>query len=102
MASTDQHRRQTIQQAIARRPDATVNTSIDLWERLASVVIVTIGAEGFRMLFSRSIHTTRNLFPWMPEHTSDAAEHRFAVLRACLEEQVVAESSVASASLLNA
>jgi len=103
MASTDQHRLQTIQQAIAQRPDTMVNTSIDLWERLASVLILTIGAESFQMLFSRSVHTTGKIFPWMmPVHTFRAGEYRFTVLRTCLEGQGGAESSVASASLLNA
>src|SRR5476649_938876 len=103
MASTDQHRLQTIQQAIAQRPDTMVNTSIDLWERLASVLILTIGVDSFQMLFSRSVHTTGKIFPWMMrDQAGHAAEYRFAVLRTCLEGQAVAESSVASASLLNA
>lgn len=102
MASTTQHRLQTIQQAIAQRPDAMVNTSIDLWERLASVLILTIGADSFQMLFWRSVHTTGKIFPWLTrDHAGHAAEYRFAVLRTCLEGQAVAESSVASASLLN-
>jgi hypothetical protein len=103
MASTTQHRLLTIQQAIVQRPDAMVTASIDLWERLASVLILTIGADSFQMLFSRCVHATGRIFPWMiRDHAGHAAEYRFAVLRSCLEEQAVAESSVASASLLNA
>jgi hypothetical protein len=103
MASITQHRLQTIHQAIAQHPDAVVDTSIDLWERLASVLILTIGADSFQMLFSRSVNTTGKMFPWLiRDHAGHAVDYHFAVLRTSLEGQAVAESSVASASLLNA
>jgi len=103
MASIEHHRHQTIQLAIAQRPDAMVSTSIDLWERLASTLVLTIGEISFQSLFSRSVHATAKTFPWMmPGHAFHAAESEFAELRACLEVQGGEESSTASASLLNA
>jgi len=103
MASIDHHRHQSIQLAIAKYPDAMVNTSIDLWERLASTLVLTISEFGFQSLFSRSVHSTREIFPWMmPSRAFHAAESEFAGLRACLEEQGGTESSAASVSLLNA
>lgn len=63
MASIDQHRHKTIQLAISLRPDAMVNTSIDLWKKLASTLTLTIGEVGFQSLFSRSVHTTGKIFP---------------------------------------
>jgi len=98
----DHHRHQTIQLAIAQRPDAMVNTSIDLWERLASTLVLTIGTDGFQSLFSRSVHITGKTFPWMmPGHAFHAVESEFVGLRTCLEGQGSEESSAASASLLN-
>jgi len=103
MASINPHRHQTIQLVIAQRPDAVVNTSIDLWERLASTLILSIGEIGFQSLFSRNIHATAKTFPWMIlSHSIRAAESKFVELRTCLEGQGVEESSAASASLLNA
>jgi len=103
MAFIDQHRHQTVQLAIAQRPDAMVNTSIDLWERLASTLVLTIGEVGFQSLFSHSVHTTGRFFPWMmPGHAFHAAESDFVGLRTCLEGHGITESSAASASLLNA
>ncbi|WP_426072537.1 hypothetical protein [Janthinobacterium sp. DSP2-3-3] len=102
MASIPHHLHQTIQLAITQRPDAVVNTSIDLWKMLASTLKSTIGEVGFHTLFLRSVYTTGKTFPWMmPGHAFQAAESEFKKLRACLEGQVISESTAASASLLN-
>ena len=102
MASIAHHLHQKIQLAITQRPDAVVNTSIDLWKMLASTLNSTIGAVGFHTLFLRSVYTTGKTFPWiMPGHAFQAPDFEFEELRACLEGQVVTESSAASASLLN-
>lgn len=102
MASIDHHRHQTIQLAIAQRPDAMVNASIDLWMKLALTLTLTIGESGFQTLYSRSVYSTREIFPWMiPGRAFHATEPEFADLRACLEGQGITESSAASASLLN-
>ncbi|MGK5049627.1 hypothetical protein ACQ4WP_27580 [Janthinobacterium sp. GB4P2] len=102
MASIAHSLHQTIQLVITQRPDAVVNTSIDLWKMLASTLNSTIGEVGFHTLFLRSVYTTGKTFPWMmPGHAFQAAEFEFEKLRACLEGQVITESSAASASLLN-
>ena len=102
MASIEHHRHQTIQLAIKPPFEAMLNASIDLWQRLASTLNLTIGNVGFQTLFSRSVHTTRKTFPWMmPGCAFHAAKSQFIGLRTCLEGQGITESSAASASLLN-
>lgn len=102
MASIDDHWLQAIQLAITQRPDAMVNTSINLWKRLASTLNSNIGEVAFQALFLRSVNTTGKVFPWMmPTHVFHTAESDFEGLRTCLEGQGITESSIASSSLLN-
>lgn len=103
MVSINEYRHQTIELAILQHPSAMVNTTIDLWRRLASTVIMAIGEGGFQSLFSRSIHVTGRTFPWLtPGHSFHATESVFAGLRIALEEHNAAEASAASVHLFNA
>jgi hypothetical protein len=101
MASVNHHRH-WIQQMLAQRPDAMVNTSIDLWDELGAVLNLTVGEVAFQTLFSSSIRSAGKRFPWMTgRHVVPSVKLRFEVLRTCLEGQVITESSAASAFLLN-
>ena len=50
------HRGQFIGHALARDPEAIVNTSIELLELLANALIGIIGEQGFETLLFRSVH----------------------------------------------
>jgi len=80
-----------------------VNASIVLWKRLAVNLVGVIGDDCFLTLLSSSVHETRKMYPWMMlGQCINASEREFSGLRECLEAQTLAESSAASASLLNA
>ncbi len=87
--------------AVLRRPDAVVDVTIHLWERLATELIMIVGDGGFQSLYSRSLHLTGAAFPWMATaHPQQAADARFAGLRSSLEGQDAKKAGEASIALL--
>jgi hypothetical protein len=91
-----------ISSAVMQRPDAIVSVSIDLWERLASELIALVGEGGFQSLYSRSVHLTNAIYPWLaPSHRPQQVETRFAGLQLSLEGRDFTEASEASIALLS-
>ncbi|GAA4017094.1 hypothetical protein GCM10022212_10650 [Actimicrobium antarcticum] len=90
-----------IRRAVLQRPDELVGGTVHLWDRLASELISIIGENGFASLFARSVHVTRNRYPWIdsanPLQKSDA---RFSSLQLSLEGRDFTEASEASILLL--
>ncbi len=85
-----------------QRPEAIVDVTMQLWERLASELILLIGEGGFQSLYSRSLHLAGETYPWMLiRHPSQATDSRFAGLKMSLEEQGAAEAGEASIALLD-
>ena len=86
---------------MTQRRDATVDVTIDLWQRLASELISIIGEGGFESLFSRSVQLTSATYPWMaPVHARARTESQFPDLKASLSGREFTEASEASISLL--
>lgn len=87
-----------------QRPEAMLDVTISLWERLASELISIIGEGGFQSLYSRSVHITRVTFPWIvPSHPWQRTDSRFEDLKISFERQdftEVSEASEASITLL--
>jgi hypothetical protein len=84
-----------------QRPEAGLDVTIHLWERLASELISIIGEGGFQSLYSRSIHLTNVTFPWLVlSHSSQQTDSRFAGLKISLEGRDFTEASEASIALL--
>lgn len=84
-----------------QRPEAAVNITIDLWERLASELISIIGEGGFQALYSRSIHLAGATFPRLvSSHPPQQTDSRFAGLRMSFEGRESTETSEASITLL--
>jgi hypothetical protein len=84
-----------------RRPEAVVDVTIDLWERLAAELIAIIGEGGFQSLYSRSAHLVSATFPWMVlSHPWQQTDSRFADLKKSLEGREFEETSEASITLL--
>jgi hypothetical protein len=102
MATDDDSPRAIIGRALARDPDAIVNTSIDLLERLASGLIGIIGEQGFEALLFRSVHRVNLDFSWvMFDPRTRPADPEFNVLRRCLEKQDLVQAGAACALLFN-
>lgn len=102
MATADDSPRAIIGRALARDPDAIVNTSIELLERLANALIGIIGEHGFETLLFRSVHRVNLQFPWlMFDPRSRPADPEFHLLRRCLEDQDLAQAAAASVLLFN-
>lgn len=75
-----------------QRPDAVVDVTIFLWERLAIELISIIGEEGFQSLYVRSARLNSVAFPWLLlDHESPAysqsSDSRFAGLQMSLENR---------------
>src|SRR6185436_21127534 len=101
MAPINAPRHQMVRQAVMRRPEAVVDVTIDLWERLAAELIAIIGEGGFQSLYSRSAHLVSAAFPWMVlSHPWQQTDSRFADLRKSLEGREFEEASEASIALL--
>lgn len=101
MATTNIHRNQMIRQAVMKRPDAIVNTTIQLWEQLAAELISIIGEGGFQSLYARSLHLTSATYPWIvPGQPWQSGESRFAGLQKSLEGRDAAQASEAGIALL--
>jgi hypothetical protein len=90
-----------IRRAVTRRPEAILDVTVNLWERLASELISIIGEGGFQSLYSRSMHLTSATFPWLVlSHPWQRADSRFADLKISLEGRDFPEASEASITLL--
>lgn len=90
-----------IRRAIGDQPEALVDVSITLWEKLASQLVSIIGHGGFQSLYSRSVNLTSTKFSWIAEgEPSKVAVDGFASLRRSLEGREYAESRDASILLL--
>ncbi len=84
-----------------QRPDAVVEVTILLWERLAAELSSIIGEEGFQSLYARSGNLIRATFPWLLlDHASQSSASRFAGLQISLENRSLAEATEASKALL--
>lgn len=101
MASINVQRHQVVRRAVTQRPEAVVDVTIDLWERLAAELIALIGEGGFHSLYSRSAHLASATFPWMVlNHPWQQTDSRFADLKKSLEGRNFEEASEASIALL--
>lgn len=102
MATDDDSPQAIIGRALAREPEAIVNTSIELMELLANALIGIIGEQGFETLLFRSAHHVNLTYPWMMfDPRSRPADPEFNLLRRCFEGQDLAESTAASILLFN-
>ena len=101
MATIDAPRHQMIKRAVRQRPEAGLDVTIHLWERLASELISIIGEGGFQSLYARSIHLTKATFPWLVlSHPSQQTDSRFAALKTSLEGRDFTEACEASINFL--
>ena len=82
MGSIIDQRHDIVDKAVMQRPDALVDVTILLWERLAVELISIIGEEGFQSLYARSGHLIIVTYPWLLlDHGSQSSDSRFAGLQ---------------------
>lgn len=90
-----------IRTAVMQRPDAVVDVSILLWERLARELVSIIGNRGFQSLYKRSIGLTVAAFPWLEPCTLTPPNvSGFAELKQCLAAQDSSNAGEANTALL--
>lgn len=101
MGSIIDQRHDIVDKAVMQRPDALVDVTILLWERLAFELISIIGEEGFQSLYSRSGHLIIVAYPWLLlDYDSHSFVSRFAGLQMSLESRDFTEVGEASKALL--
>jgi hypothetical protein len=101
MATIDTQRHQAIRRAVTRRPEAVLDVTIVLWERLASELISIIGEGGFQSLYARSVLLASATFPWMVHtHPWQRTDSRFSDLKISFDGRDFTEISEASIALL--
>lgn len=84
-----------------QRPEAIVEVSIYLWERLAHELVSIIGEGGFQSLYKRSLHLAVPAFPWMTSCSSLVPNGSgLEELGRCLAAQDPTNAGEASAALL--
>lgn len=101
MATINIQRQEMIRRAVTQRPDAVLEVTVHLWERLAYELISIIGEGGFQSLYSRSVLLTSAAFPWMVlSHPWQRTDSRFEDLKIGFEGKDVTQTSEASVTLL--
>lgn len=90
-----------IRRAVLQKPEAVVDITIGLWEKLASELISIIGEGGFQSMYSRSLHLVSANFPWMEQSRPwQRTDKDFQGLRSSLKDRDLNEISEASIALL--
>lgn len=91
-----------IDAALTSHPETVVQTTVDLWSRLAPQLIMIIGEDGFKPLYARSVRLANVRHPWLANNVaSTGSTARFSQLQAHLEAQDIAQAMQASTMLFN-
>ncbi len=94
-------RHHIIESLMAQHPEKVADAAINLWEQMATQIISIVGEGGFNSLYARSVFLAQSTFPWLAASAlSPQADHRFATLKKCFEEQAPAQASAANNLLL--
>ena len=91
-----------INRAISRRPEALVDVTVSLWEKLAAELVSLIGDGGFQSVYLRSGALAATRYPWMVLDTSlHQTDLRFDGLRSSLDGPDPTQAGEASIFLLS-
>lgn len=94
-------RRRIIRNLTAQHTDNVADASIELWERMASQIILIVGEGGFNSLYARSLLLTRSAFPWLPADSVPAKNgQRFTELKISFDGQPPLQANQANSQLL--
>lgn len=100
MAMTDQQRHRMIERAVRPLSQVHADTSIVLWERLATELTVIIGERGFSSLYAGSLNQAALQYAWLAPHPL-ASPDAFILLASSLTARAPAEAQAASGAMLN-
>jgi hypothetical protein len=100
VAINDLPRHRTIKIITAQLPEKPTDAAINLWELMAAQIISVIGESGFSSIYARSLFLAQSTFPWLPDDSTAAAEHRFAELKKSLDAQPASQAGEANSLLL--
>jgi hypothetical protein len=91
-----------ISRAILQRPEALVDVTVSLWEKLAVELVSLIGDGGFQSIYLRSGMLAAKRYPWIVLDSSlEQTDLQFAGLRRSLESRDLTEAGEASIALLS-
>lgn len=94
-------RHKIIENLMTPHTEKVADAAIVLWEQMATKIISIVGEGGFNSLYTRSVFLTQSTFPWITACAqSPQADHRFATLKKCFEEQTPAQVRAANSLLL--
>ena len=86
-----------------RHPQAMVQNTIRLWERLDPELISIIGERGFNPLYAKSVRLACMQYPWLGQEATTFAgnNERFVALEERLQAQDIMRAGLASMALFN-
>lgn len=94
-------RHKIIENIMAPHTEKIADIAIVLWEQMAAKITSIVGEDGFNSLYARSVFLAQPTFPWLVASAlSPQADHHFAKLKKCFEEQTPAQASAANSLLL--
>lgn len=86
---------------MAQHTDKVADASIDLWEQMATQIILIVGEGGFNSLYARSLFLTRSTFPWLPaDSVLTQTVQRFTELKISFDGQPPLQANQANSQLL--
>ncbi len=101
MGTSNLPRHQIIDSLTEPLTEEVADAAINLWEPLASQIILIVGEGGFNSLYARSLFLAQPTFPWLAGSSqSPQADQRFMELKTRLEGQAPAQASAANRLLL--
>jgi hypothetical protein len=101
METSDVLRHQIIKSLAVFRTEKVADAAINLWEQMATQIILIVGEGGFNSLYDRSVFLTKLTFPWLAATQQPPQNsHRFSGLRMSLEEHAPVQASEANSLLL--
>ena len=102
MPATEDLPREVALKLVAQDSEATGRRALVFWEALAKHLSPIIGELGFSVLFDRTLQRTQSTFSWLAADQAPETHIivRFTSLARCLAGQSVAESQLASETLL--
>lgn len=101
METADLPRHLLVQSLMASHAEKFADDAVNMWELLATQLVLIIGDSGFSSIYARSVFMCHASYPWLKGSAlSPYGKHRFAELKSSLQGQRPEEASAANRLLL--
>ena len=101
LETADLPRHLLIHSLVASQAEKLADDSVNLWDLLATQLVLTIGEAGFGSIYARSVFICHASYPWLNGGAlSPYGKHRFAELKSSLQGQRPEDASAANRLLL--